>query len=99
MLLVTNQNQNQTYLIEYFHLNKLEDNTYEMVGLARSDLTDIKLIHLAYYKFYRQAIEVFAQMDYKDNDLMYFKEGNKIFIMPANILTENECVAIYGNTY
>lgn len=99
MLLVTTQDQSQNYLIEYFHLDTLENGTYEMVGLARLNLTETQLVHLGYYKFYKQAIDVFARMDYKDNDLMYFKEQKKYFVMPANILSERECIAIYGSTY
>lgn len=99
MLLVTTQNQKEQYLIEYFHLNLLENKTFEMVGLARLNLTETKLVHLGYYKFYRQAIDVFAQMDYKDNDLMYFKEQKKIFVMPENILDPQVCIAVYGGLY
>lgn len=99
MLVVTTQDGLNTYRLQYFHLNKLENGTYEMVGLARLNLTDTELVHLGYYKFYRQAIDVFGQMDYKDNDLMYFKQFEPRFYMPENILSERVCIEIYGSTY
>lgn len=99
MLLVTTQDQTKTYLIEYFHLNKLEDETYEMIGMARLNVSDTELVHLGYYKFYKQAISVFGEMDYKDNDLMYFKKTKHVYIMPENILDPQVCISVYGELY
>lgn len=91
MILVVNQTQTEKYLIEYFHLfHDMNYNVYFMIGLARLNLTETKLVHLAIYSSYKQAIKVFADMNYMDNDLMYFKERKKIFYMPANIVDGQE---------
>lgn len=87
MILVINQSQSKKYLIDYFHLRHDKNyNIYFMIGLARLNLTETKLVTLAIYSTYEQAIKVFAEMDYLDNDLMYFKETKKIYYMPANII-------------
>lgn len=99
MIWITTQDRLNEYRIYYYHLNTLKDGTYEMVGLARLNLTETKFVHLGYYKFYKQAIDVFAHIDYIDNDLTYFKENKKTYYMPENILSERVCVAIYGSTY
>ena len=97
MLFVTDQLELGVYRICYYHLeHDKEHNVWHMIGY---DETSKQLIDLGVYNFYRQAIDVFAQMDYKENDLMYFKKQQKFFIMPPNITDERECIAIYGSTY
>lgn len=97
MFTVTNQAQTETYDICYFHLQYDEDNkVYHMIGLARLNLTETELVDLGVYNFYKQAIDVFARMDYQCNDLIYYKRNNKIFVMPENITDEREIKFIYG---
>ena len=103
MLFVTDYTGINTYRINNYHLSFMQlpgsaDPTqyYCMVGYTDYDN---KLVLLGYYKFYRQAIDVFAQMDYKENDLMYFKKTRKDFIMPECIYDEDECISVYGSTY
>lgn len=96
MLTVTTQDQTTTYQIEYFHLEHDEEhNVYQMIGLARLNVSETQLVLLGIYNFYRQAIEVFGQMDYCDNDLMYYRTHKKIFVMPENITDERELNIIY----
>lgn len=97
MIFVVTQDRKNAYLIRYFHLNKDEETgVYEMVGF--DDKTH-NLVSLGIYNFYKQAIDVFAKMDYEDNDIMYYKPNNKLFEMPYNITDERECIQIYGSTY
>lgn len=99
MLKVTTQDNKNVYEIYYFHLNYLQDGTFEMVGLARLNVTQTQYVHLAYYKYYRQAITVFAQMDMKATDLIYFRKNKRCYVMPENILNPDVCIQIYGATY
>ena len=99
MLFVKTQDKKNDYLIYYFCINSLENNTFEIVGLARFNLNETELVHLGYYKYYKQAITIFSEMDYKNNDLMYFKETKKVYIMPENIVDPNVCISTYGGLY
>ena len=94
MLKVINQQQSNTYLIEWFHLKELEDG-WHMIASARLNLSDTELVDLGTYKYYRQAIEVFAQMDYESNDLIYYRTHSKVYQMPENILDERELNILY----
>ena len=94
MLKVTNQEQTDTYLIEFFYLKEQEDG-WHMIGSARINLSEQELVDLGTYKYYRQAIEVFAIMDYNANDLMYYRTQNKCYTMPENILDERELNILY----
>jgi len=97
MITVIAQNRVNKYRIRYFHLEKgSEDHWWHMIGF---DDTTYNLVDLGVYKFYKQAIDVFANMDYQDNDIMYYKTNNKIFQMPENIIDERECIFIYGSIY
>lgn len=95
MLLVVTQDESEKYLMEYFYLREDEEHHWHMKGLARLDVEHTEAVDLGVYNFYRQAIDVFAQMDYYANDLLRFKSGNKIFYMPANIIDERELEAQY----
>ena len=91
MLKVVNQSQTQTYLIEAFWLEQdKETHFYHMKAIARLNVSDKEWVDLGTYNYYRQAIEVFAQMDYNDNDLMYYRTNAKVFVMPGNITDERE---------
>lgn len=94
MIKVVDQSQTNTYLIEYYHLDEREDG-WHMIALARYNLEETGLVDLGTYKYYRQAIEVFAQLDYNANDLMYYRTQEKIFYMPENILDEKELNILY----
>ncbi len=97
MINVIAQDKISKYRIRYFHLQKDEETGfYHMIG---SDAETHELVDLAVYNFYRQAIEVFAHLDYNDNDIMYYKTNKKIFQMPENITDPQECIRIYGNLY
>ena len=97
MLTVINQENTNQYRIRYYHLQWDSDiNMYKMIG---SDADTHELVLLGVYKFYKQAINTFALMDYKDNDLMYFKKTKKIFVMPENITDPQECIQIFGSLY
>lgn len=97
MLNVIDQSGNNIYRIRYFYLKEDKENEcYHMIG---SDDETKELVNLGDYKFYKQAIDVFAKMDYQDNDLMYYKTNKKIYTMPANITDERECIWIYGSIY
>lgn len=96
MLTVITQDQTAQYEIEYFYLKHDEEyNVYKMIGRARFNLTDTDLVLLGIYNFYRQAIEVFATMDYNANDLMYYRTQKKIYQMPPNITDERELNILY----
>ena len=94
MIKVTNQSQTDTYLIEYYYLKQLEDG-WHMIAMARYNLDEMGLVDLGTYKYYRQAIEVFATLDYNANDLMYYRTQEKIYVMPENILDERELNILY----
>lgn len=92
MIYIVTQDQTEGYDIYYYHIK--EDETYHfysIVGLARLNLTKTKLVTLGLYSTYKQATEVFADIDYNDNDLMYYKTNKKIFYMPVNIVNGQEC--------
>ena len=97
MLFVLDQAQLNVYRVRYYHLEF--DNEFKVWHMIAFDDTSERLVDLGVYNFYRQAIDVFAHMDYKENDLMYFKPQNKFFEMPPNITDERECISIYGSTY
>lgn len=97
MIVVQNQEQTAKYLIRYYYLNYNEkESLYDFLGF---DDETKELVVLAKYNFYRQAIEVFADLDHKVNDLFYYKRKGKFYIMPENITDPQECIAIYGNLY
>ena len=84
MLIVTNQCQTETRRIYYYHL---EENKwygcYFMVGFDR-DTSEV--VYLAAYSDYKQAINVFAEMRYLDNDLIYYRQHDPYYIMPENMI-------------
>lgn len=87
MIYVINQDQSAEYNIDYFHIR--EDKNYNIcfiVGLARLNLKETKLVQLGMYSTYKQAIDTFAEIDYQDNDLFYYKTNKKIFYMPENMV-------------
>lgn len=94
MLNVIDQNQTNCYRIRYYYLK--EDKEHECYHMLGFDDKSHDIINLGDYKYYRQAIDVFAQMDHNDNDLIYFQKNKKLFYMPANITDERECIFIYG---
>ena len=97
MLTVINQENTNQYRIRYYYLKwDSEISMYRMIG---SDADTHELVTLGIYRFYKQAIDVFARMDYKDNDLMYFKKTKKEFYMPENIIDPQVCIQVYGNLY
>lgn len=97
MLFVREQSEENVYMICYYHLHyDKEHNVWLMIGY---DEKSKQLINLGVYNFYRQAIQVFAEMDYKENDLMYYKKTPKWYCMPPNITDEKECISVYGSTY
>lgn len=97
MLTVIDQSQTNQYRIRYFYLN--EDKEHECYHMIGFDDDTHELVNLGDYKYYKQAIDVFASMDYQDNDLIYYKKNNKLFYMPENITDEQECLLIFGSLY
>lgn len=97
MISIIAQDKVSKYLIRYFHLNQdPETGYYHLIGF--DDVTH-ELVDLGVFNFYRQAIEVFATVDYNDNDIMYYRTHKKVIQIPDNITDERECIFIYGNIY
>lgn len=91
MLIVTNQSQTETHRIYYYHIVELKEyGCWMIVGLAKDTLKSNELVKLALYSDYKQAIQVFAEMDYKCNDLIYYKAHEPYYIMPENMINGQE---------
>lgn len=85
MIFITTQDGTEQYLIEYFHIVEHPHyDYYPIVGLARLNLSQTKLVELGVYAKRKQAVQVFAAIDYNDNDLFYYKSSPKYFEMPES---------------
>ena len=86
MLICTNQAGTAAYRLYYYHLEKdAETERWHMVGFDRDTSN---LVDLASYKYYEQAIAVFAEMVIAEGDLVYFKKRAPRYTMPPSIETE-----------
>lgn len=100
MIKIITQDGTATYEIEYFHIEYNEETTmYDIIGRARFDLEQTALVVLGSYTFHRQALEVFATIDYNDNDLMYYRINQKELQLPEDITDPQECMRRYGVLY
>lgn len=98
MIQIITQNGQSEWRIEAFWIKEREDPAlFEIVGLARINLSDTQIVSLGVYLYHSQAMDVFAQIDRLDNDLLYFRTQNKrIYWMPEAITDEREIMRLYG---
>lgn len=97
MIKVISQGGDEAWLVDQFWIKPLGEGLgYAMQAIARPELEQIRFIDIGWYKFYRQALDVFAQLDYEQNDLMCYRKRARCFQMPEPILDERECMRRYG---
>ena len=100
MINVITQNAQHQWRIEWFKLNHIPSTGWwEMIGMARIDLEHTDIVRLGSYKYYKQAIEVFASMDYIANDIMYYRSHSQLYQLPPAIIDEQTCLQVYGSLY
>ena len=101
MVQVISQGGESAWLIEWFKLRESEaiEGWWEMIGMARISLEETQIVSLGSYKYWKQAIDVFARLDYEANDLMYYRQRQKLFQMPDAIVDEQVCLQVYGSLY
>lgn len=103
MLYVVTQSGQGPFRLEYFYIDGTVDSEggrdFRMKGLIRIDLETTELIELGEFVFFKQAIEVFSAMDRISNDLLYYRTNQGFYEIPPAIVSEQECLRIYGSLY
>lgn len=100
MINVIAQNGVDSWLVDWFKLQFNEETGWiDFIAMARLTVQQTEIVKLGSYKFYKQAIDVFARLDYQTNDLMYYRTQAKLFQMPEAIVDEQVCLAVYGSLY
>lgn len=100
MIKAISQNGTDIWVIDWFKIREAKAGEgFEIIGMARIDLEETEIVTLGWYRYWKQAIEVFGSMDYQSNDLMYYRTHSSVFQLPPAIVDEQECLQIYGSLY